>query len=88
MMNRGAIKPFILLFLVFTLSLSFHHHDHTLINSNCHLCVFSLYSSNSIPQSNYEVPPPAYVILRLLLEEQGILPFAHQSINSIRAPPE
>ncbi len=86
-MNKRAIKAFILLFLVFTLSLSFHHHDHSLTNSNCHLCLFSLYFSNSIPQSTYEVSAPAYVILRLLLEEQDILPLVHQRINSIRAPP-
>jgi hypothetical protein len=87
MANRWVIKSLVLLFLVFTLSLSFHHHEHTLIDSNCPLCVFSLHSSNSVPQSNYQVSAPASVIISVLIEDQVILPFAHQIIYPIRSPP-
>jgi hypothetical protein len=88
MANRWVIKSFVLLFLIFTLSLSFHYHHHTLIDPNCRLCVFSLHSSNSVPQTNYEISAPTYRILSVLIEDQVILPFAHQNICPIRSPPD
>jgi hypothetical protein len=88
MANRWVTKSLALLFLVFTLSLSFHHHQHTLIDSNCPVCVFSLHSSNSVPESNYEVSAPAYGILSVLIEDQVVLPLTHQNIYPIRSPPD
>jgi hypothetical protein len=87
MKHHWLLKCLLLSFLIFHLAPNFHHHDHPVTDSNCHLCMLGFHPLQLILQGSLQLPTPISKTLPLLPQEPDIFILMDGNILSNRSPP-